>query len=140
MPLLMFQKQFLAAFILLGYKGLYLLVNEFGSLVRIGFLECILISAAVIAQVGQFVTHAGVCNHAVGLFCDTFQVIHGTGRDMAGKEFLGGTSAQCGTHLVKHLLLGGYLTLLRQIPGCTQCTSAGYYCDLYERVGVFKEP
>ena len=132
-------KQGLGTGILLGYHALHLGIYLACGILAIGALELVLV-VVVIAEIGQLVAHTHIGNHAVCLLGDAFQIVHGSGRDMAGEEFLGGTSAQGGTHLVQHLFLGGNLSFFRQIPCSTQGTSTGHYGNLHQRVGILQVP
>ena len=117
----------------------YLLVDGLGCSLGVGFLEVVFI-VVIVAEVGQLVTHAHIGNHAVGLLGDAFQVVHRSAADMAGEEFLGSSPSQRGTHLVEHLLAGGDLALLGQIPGSAQGTATRHDGHLDQRVGVLQQP
>ncbi len=137
--LLLLRQQGFGAGILLGYHALHFQVYLLGGVFAIWALETIFV-LVIIAQVGQLVAHAHVGYHAVGLLGDALEVVHSTRGHMTREQFLGGTSAQGGTHLVEHLLLGGYLSLLGQIPRCSQGTAAGHYGDLHQGVGILQVP
>ena len=59
---------------------------------------------------------------------------------MTGEEFLGCTSTHQRAHLVEHLLLGGNLSLLWEIPGCSECLTTRHDGNLDEWIGILAEP
>ncbi len=59
---------------------------------------------------------------------------------MTGEEFLGCTSTHQRAHLIEHLLLGGNLSLLRKIPGCSECLTTRHDRNLDEWIGILTEP
>ena len=59
---------------------------------------------------------------------------------MTGEEFLGCTSTHQRAHLIEHLLLGGNLSLLREIPGCSECLTTRHDRNLDEWIGILTEP
>ena len=117
----------------------HLVVHDLGSGLRVGTLETVLI-IIIIAQVGQLVTHTGVCHHAVSLFRGALQVVHGTRGNLSDEELLGSTATQQGAHLVEHGLLGLQHTLLREIPCSTQGSASGYDGHLDKRIGKLGKP
>ena len=137
--LLVLGEYLLGAVILLVYHLEHLLVYELGGAVGVGPLELVFL-VVVVADVGQPVAHAGVGYHAVGALRGALQVVHGSRGDVPREEFLGGASSEQGAHLVEHLLLGGDLPLLGQVPGGSQGLSAGHDAHLHQGVGVLAEP
>ena len=59
---------------------------------------------------------------------------------MAGSHLLGYTTCDGRSHLVEHLLLGGELLLIGQIPRCAQGLSARDDGNLKQRVGIGQHP
>ena len=56
------------------------------------------------------------------------------------EQIFGCTSSEGSAHFVKHLLFGSDLTFFRQIPGSTQCTSAGNNRYLDQWICIFQQP
>ena len=139
MTLLVFTEQGFRSLVLLGNHLVNLNVNGLGCLLAVWAVERVLL-VVVIAEVRQSLAHAGVSYHCVCLFGDTLKVVHGTGRYLADECLLGCTAAKNSAHLIKHLLLGGYLTLLGHVPCRAQCAATRNDGYLDERVRVLKEP
>ena len=82
----------LGALVLLVDHLQHFVVHDFGRSLRVGALEAIF-AVVIVAHVGQFLAHAGIGYHAVSLLRGALQVVHGTCRDVADEQFLGGTTA-----------------------------------------------
>ena len=136
-PSLCSESIFFCTFVLFVHHILHFFVNQFSSFFAVRTIERIFI-VTVITEVGQLFTHSEVGNHAESLFRNTFQVIHGTGRNTSQEQILSGTSTQCGAHLIKHLFFGGNLAFFGQIPGSAQCTSAWNNRYFNQRIGIFQ--
>ena len=138
MAFFVLQEYPLGTFILFGDESFHFVVDEFGCLLAIGFVPLLL--AVIVAEVGQLVTHAGIGYHAIGLLGYTFEVIHGSSRDVSGEELFGCTSAEDGTHLVEHLLLGSDLSFFGQVPCGAERLSARHDGHLHQGVGILQVP
>ena len=139
MSLLVLHEDVLGSGVLLVHHLQHFLVDLSGSCFRVGALETIFV-LIIVADVGQRLAHTQISHHAIGTLRGALQVVHGSGRDVPGEQFLGGSSTHQRAHLVEHLLLGGNLSLLGEIPGGTQCLSARHDGYLDKRVGVLAEP
>ena len=135
----MFAQQLFGSLVLLVYHCMNLVVDGLCCLFAVRTVERVFI-VVIIAQVRQFVAHACVCNHSVCLFCHTLKVVHCACGYMSDENLLGSTSAEYCTHLVKHLLLCGYLTLFGHVPCSTECPATRNNGNFNQRVGMFKEP
>ena len=139
MPLLVFGEDALRTVILFGNHAEHLVVHNLSRRFGVRFLEAPLI-VVVIADVGEFVAHSGVGNHAVHALCHTLQVVDGARGDMSREEFLGSPAAEQRANLVEHSLLCRNLPLFRHIPRRAECPATRHDRHLNQRVGVFGEP
>ena len=100
----------------------HLLVDGLGSLFTIGFGEAVVLLTrrVIIAQVAYLFIQTVVGHHGKGLLGHLLKVGKGARRDLSEDHLLSGATAEGGYHLVIHLLLGGNLAFLRQIPGGTE--------------------
>ena len=93
MSFLVEEQQFLGALVLFVDHLQHLVVHHLGGSFRVRLLEVVFL-VVVVADVGQLVAHASVCNHRIDRLRYTFKVVHGTRGNLSGEEFLGSTSAQ----------------------------------------------
>ena len=93
MSLLMLSEDFLCTFVLLVDHTQHLVIHNLGGRLRIWFLELIL-SIIVVAEVGQFITHACKGDHAVSLLCGTLKVVHCSCGDLTDEQFLRSTASE----------------------------------------------
>ena len=139
MTFLVFAEDVLGTIILFVNHHQHLVVHDFCRCLGIWALERIF-GVVVITDVRQSFTHSCISNHAVGALGDTLKVIHGSSGYATEEKFLRCTSAKRGAHLVEHLILGGYGTLLREIPSGTQGAASWHNAHLHQWVGVLAEP
>ena len=97
---------------LFGNDALRLFVDEFGGLFGIRFDETVVVSAGGVieADIFEFVTHAIVSDHGIGLLGSTFEVIECAGRSLMKEELLRGSSSEQRTEFIEDMLFVGQLS------------------------------
>ena len=68
------------------------------------------------------------------------EVVGSTRRDATEEDLFGGTTCECGAHLVAQSLGRGDLTLLGEVPSGAEGLASRYDGDLDQRIGVLEEP
>ena len=134
----MCRKELLGTLILQADYLLHLLVDEFRRIVAIGLYKALL--GIVIAEIGETLAHSHIGNHAIGPFRHLFEVVHGSGGDVSGKELFGSASGECGADFVEHLLAGHDAPFFGEVPCSAESLSAGDNRNLDEGVCIFQEP
>ena len=127
---------------LIGDDTLCLLIDGRRRLVGVGFDKAVVVPTGRVIEtdIFEFIAHAVVRDHGVGLLGSTLQVIEGTGRGLLQEELFRCTTAEKRTQFIKYMFLVGQLALFGQVPGSAQSHTARYDGHFDQRICPTEHP